>query len=42
MLINIHDSVHYFTVYVSGQTSAVVNRRYKVRHNIINILVVVK
>jgi len=47
MLISIHDSVHYFAVHVSGEVLtgrqldiylAVVNRRYKIRDNIINIV----
>jgi len=35
MFISIHDSVHNLTL-------AVVNRRYKIRENIINIVIVVK
>ena len=45
MLISIHDSVHYFTGEVlTGRQLEIsfVNRRYKIRDNIINIVIVVK
>jgi len=46
MLISIHDSVHYNAVHVSGEvltgSIAVVSRRYKIRDNNINIVIVVK